>query len=167
MWGWIEGNQNASVGKVHWKNKGLFIKYIIACVYWSAQNGLVIVRFYFQYIQVILLNAHVVVDTKATLIKRPTYTAKFLFYQSPTRHWETTQWLDSDCLVTVGNCQQHWLSCQWLSGRIMLFRTEERKSSSLGNVYMPHRIVEYTQTIDLMCKSANLVSLPRGDRIKL
>ena len=49
----------------------------------------------------------------------------------------------------------------------MLFRTEERKLSNLDNVYMPHRIVGCTQTIDLMCKSANLVSVPRGDWIKL
>ena len=36
-----------------------------------------------------------------------------------------------------------------------------------GNFYITHGIVGYTETIDLLCKSANLVSVPRGDRIKL
>ena len=39
--------------------------------------------------------------------------------------------------------------------------------SILDNVYITHRILEYTQTIDLLCKSANLFHVPRSDRIKL
>ena len=39
--------------------------------------------------------------------------------------------------------------------------------SNLDNVYITHGIVGYTHTIDLLCKSANVVRVPRGDRIKL
>ena len=39
--------------------------------------------------------------------------------------------------------------------------------SILANVYIIHGIVGYTQTIDLLRKSANLVHVPRGDWIKL
>ena len=52
-------------------------------------------------------------------------------------------------------------------GDLVKIHLVARKLSNLDNVYMPHGIVGYTQTIDLMCKSANLVSVPRGDLIKL
>ena len=52
-----------------------------------------------------------------------------------------------------------------ISGGITLSRTEEQKLSILDNVYITHRIVGYTQTID--CKSVNLVCVPCGDRMKL
>ena len=48
-----------------------------------------------------------------------------------------------------------------------VFKTGEPKLSILDNVDITHRIVEYTQPIDLLFKSANLVRVPRGDRIKL
>ena len=37
----------------------------------------------------------------------------------------------------------------------------------LDNVYITHGILGYLQTIDLLCKSASLVHVPRGDQIKL
>ena len=48
-----------------------------------------------------------------------------------------------------------------------VFRMEERKLSISDNVYVACRIVEYTQTIDLPCKNANLVCFPGVDRIIL
>ena len=62
-----------------------------------------------------------------------------------------------------------WQTDSWFlfSGGITLFNTEERKLSNLDNVYITHGITGYTQTIDLLCKSANIVSVPHSDRIKL
>ena len=42
----------------------------------------------------------------------------------------------------------------------------ERRSGSV-QIGQNQGIVGYTQTIDLQCKSANLVQVPRYDRIKL
>ena len=53
------------------------------------------------------------------------------------------------------------------SGGIKQFRTEEQKLSIFGNVYIIHGIVGYTQIIDLLCKSANHVRVPRGDQKNL
>ena len=55
------------------------------------------------------------------------------------------------------------------SGGITPFNTEQQKLSNLDNdnVYIAHGMVGYTQTIDLLCKSANLISVSRGDWIKL
>ena len=54
-----------------------------------------------------------------------------------------------------------------ISGGIKIFRTEERNLSILYNIYITHRIVGYTQIIDLLCTSAKLVRVPHYKTMEL
>ena len=68
-------------------------------------------------------------------------------------------------------CAMIYYAFLWLEpvevSRYSVFKMEEQKLPILDNVYITHWIVGYTQTIDLLCMSANLVSVSRVDRIKL
>ena len=71
-------------------------------------------------------------------------------------------------VIGIHGYEMNYLVLSYLGSRpYHAIQNGVRKLSNLDNVYIPHVIVGYTQTIDLMCKSANLVHVTHGDRMKL